>query len=66
VTNREGFRKWLAENHKSKVESYATRFSPRRPKSNWTETNKVRARRLIAKGKMTEAGRAALPQDLND
>ena len=46
------------------AERYALRFSPRRPKSNWTETNKERARRLIAEGKMTEAGRAALPHDL--
>ena len=105
VTDRKDFRKWLAENHKSKkeiwliqykkatkkpsinyveaveealcfgwidnieksmdAERYATRFSPRRPKSNWTETNKDRARRLIAEGKMTEAGFASLPPDLN-
>lgn len=44
-------------------ERYATRFSPRRPKSNWTETNKERARRMIAQGKMTEAGLATLPKD---
>jgi len=31
------------------------------PKGNWTELNKERARRLIASGKMTEAGRAVLP-----
>lgn len=46
------------------AERYALRFTPRRPKSNWTETNKERARRMIAAGKMTEAGRAALPHDL--
>jgi uncharacterized protein YdeI (YjbR/CyaY-like superfamily) len=58
---------WIDNTQKSMdAERYATRFSPRRPKSNWTETNKERARRLIAKGKMTEAGRAALPCDLND
>lgn len=39
----------------------AQRFTPRRPKSNWTELNKERARRLIAAGLMTEAGRAKLP-----
>ena len=44
-------------------ERYALRFSPRRPKSNWTERNKERAHRLIAEGKMTEAGRATLPKD---
>ena len=46
------------------AERYALRFSPRRPKSNWTETNKERARKLIAEGKMTDAGRATLPPDL--
>jgi uncharacterized protein YdeI (YjbR/CyaY-like superfamily) len=47
-------------------ERYATRFTPRRPRSNWTETNKQRARKLIAAGRMTEAGRAALPADVQD
>ncbi|MEW6403595.1 MAG: hypothetical protein AB1649_17505 [Chloroflexota bacterium] len=46
------------------AERYALRFSPRRPKSNWTETNKERARRMIAAGKMTDAGRATLPEDV--
>jgi len=41
--------------------STAQRFTPRLPKSNWTELNKERARRLIASGQMTEAGRARLP-----
>jgi uncharacterized protein YdeI (YjbR/CyaY-like superfamily) len=39
----------------------AQRFTPRKPKSHWTELNKIRARRLIAAGHMTEAGRAVLP-----
>lgn len=42
-------------------ERIAQRFTPRRPKSNWTELNKERARRLIASGQMTDAGRAVLP-----
>jgi uncharacterized protein YdeI (YjbR/CyaY-like superfamily) len=46
------------------IERYATRFSPRRPKSNWTETNKDRARRMIAAGRMTPAGLATLPPDM--
>jgi len=46
------------------AERYALRFSPRRPKSNWTNTNKDRARRMIAEGRMTRAGRAALPPDV--
>lgn len=45
------------------AEKYAQRFSPRRKGGNWTETNRAKARRLIAVGKMTEAGMAALPQD---
>ncbi len=43
------------------AERTAQRFSPRRPKSNWTELNKERARRLIAAGQMTPAGFATLP-----
>jgi uncharacterized protein YdeI (YjbR/CyaY-like superfamily) len=46
------------------AERYALRFSPRRPKSNWTNTNKERARRMIAEGRMTPAGRATLPPDV--
>ncbi len=46
------------------AERYALRFSPRKPKSNWTNTNKDRARRMIAEGRMTQAGRAALPPDV--
>jgi uncharacterized protein YdeI (YjbR/CyaY-like superfamily) len=46
------------------AERYALRFSPRRPKSNWTNTNKDRARRLITEGRMTPAGRATLPPDV--
>ena len=46
------------------AERYVTRFSPRRPKSNWTEKNRERARKMIAEGKMTAAGRATLPPDV--
>jgi uncharacterized protein YdeI (YjbR/CyaY-like superfamily) len=56
---------WIDNTEKSiDTERYATRFSPRRPKSNWTDTNKERARKLIAVGKMTEAGFATLPTDV--
>ena len=44
-------------------ERYAMRFTPRRPRSNWTDTNRELARKLIAAGRMTSAGRAALPKD---
>lgn len=46
------------------AERYALRFSPRRPQSNWTNTNKERARKMLAEGRMTPAGRAALPPDV--
>lgn len=39
----------------------AQRFTPRRPRSHWTELNKERARRLIREGRMTTAGHAVLP-----
>ena len=39
----------------------AQRFTPRRPKSNWSPLNKERAIRLIQNGKMTEAGLKVLP-----
>ena len=56
---------WIDSLEKSMdAERYATRFSPRRPKSNWTNTNKDRARRMIAEGRMTPAGRATLPADI--
>ena len=37
------------------------RFSPRKPKSPWTELNKERVRRLQKLGLMTDAGLAVLP-----
>jgi uncharacterized protein YdeI (YjbR/CyaY-like superfamily) len=46
------------------AERYAQRFSPRRKKSNWTEANKAIARRMLAEGRMTDAGRAVLPIDI--
>ena len=45
------------------AERYALRFMPRRPKSHWTAANRALARRLLAEGRMTEAGRAVLPND---
>jgi uncharacterized protein YdeI (YjbR/CyaY-like superfamily) len=104
IIDRDDFRKWLKENHKTKneiwliqykkatkkpsinyveaveeaicfgwidsfekgmdAERYATRFSPRRSKSNWTNTNKDRARKMIAEGRMTKAGYESLPPDV--
>jgi uncharacterized protein YdeI (YjbR/CyaY-like superfamily) len=42
-------------------DSGAQRFSPRNPKSSWSELNKERARRLIKEGKMHKSGAALLP-----
>jgi uncharacterized protein YdeI (YjbR/CyaY-like superfamily) len=39
----------------------AQRFTPRKRRSNWTELNKARARRLIRLELMTKAGNATLP-----
>jgi uncharacterized protein YdeI (YjbR/CyaY-like superfamily) len=38
---------------------FAQRFTPRRPRSSWNDTNIQRAERLIAEGKMMPAGLAA-------
>lgn len=45
-------------------ERYAIRFVPRRRGSNWSERNRDIARRLVAEGRMTTGGLAALPDDL--
>lgn len=37
-------------------ERYMQRFTPRKPKSNWSEPNKKRAEKLIRQKKMTKAG----------
>ena len=56
---------WIDSFEKSMdSERYATRFSLRREKSNWTNTNQDRARRMIAEGRMTPAGRVKLPFDV--
>jgi uncharacterized protein YdeI (YjbR/CyaY-like superfamily) len=40
-------------------DTFTLRFSPRKPRSIWSEGNKRRAERLIEQGRMTEAGLAA-------
>ena len=37
-------------------EKYARKFTPRKSKSNWSEANKKRARKMMKEGKMTEVG----------
>jgi uncharacterized protein YdeI (YjbR/CyaY-like superfamily) len=46
-------------------ETYAGRFTPRRPKSPWSASNRERVARLIREGCMTEAGMVVLPVNLN-
>ena len=46
------------------AETYAIRFVPRRPGSNWSATNRAIVRRLLTEGRMTPAGIAVLPEDL--
>ncbi len=45
-------------------ETYAGRFTPRRAKSPWSDSNRERVARLLLEGRITEAGLAALPADL--
>ena len=47
-------------------DSYAQRFSPRRPGSKVSEMNKERIRRLMKKGKMTDAGLDKVRSRLED
>ena len=45
-------------------ERWALRFTPRKPGSNWSATNRDMARRLLADGRVLETGKALLPSDL--
>ena len=47
-------------------DTYAGRFTPRRAKSPWSESNRERVARLIREGRMTEAGMAVVPEELRD
>ena len=46
-------------------ERWAIRFTPRRPGSNWSEKNRGVVRRLLEQGRMTAAGMALLPDDID-
>ena len=56
---------WI-DSHGQRIdeERWALRFAPRRPRSNWSDLNRARARRLLSEGRMTAAGIAVLPADL--
>jgi len=44
--------------------SYAGRFTPRKPTSNWSASNIARVRKLLAEGRMAEPGLAVIPPGL--
>jgi uncharacterized protein YdeI (YjbR/CyaY-like superfamily) len=57
---------WIEGQNKSiDDQSYAARFTPRRPKSNWSASNIARARKLLAQGLMAEPGLATLPPSVS-
>lgn len=41
--------------------TYACRFTPRKPNSNWAASNIARVKMLLAEGRMAEPGLATLP-----
>lgn len=45
-------------------DTYAGRFTPRKAKSPWSESNRERVARLIRDGSMTEAGLMVMPEEL--
>ena len=45
-------------------ERWALRFTPRKPGSNWSATNRDMARRLLADGRVLDTGKVLLPKDL--
>jgi uncharacterized protein YdeI (YjbR/CyaY-like superfamily) len=44
--------------------TYAGRFTPRREKSNWSDSNRERVKKLLSEGRMAPAGIRILPADL--
>ena len=46
------------------ADTYAGRFTPRRPKSPWSASNRARVTLLLHDGRMTPSGLAVLPPDL--
>ena len=45
-------------------ERFARRFTPRREGSGWSDPNRKRALRMLRTGRMTDAGRATLPEEV--
>jgi uncharacterized protein YdeI (YjbR/CyaY-like superfamily) len=52
---------WIdSTSYKRDVESSYQRFSPRKPASNWSQSNRDRVARLEKEGRMTDAGRRVI------
>jgi uncharacterized protein YdeI (YjbR/CyaY-like superfamily) len=52
---------WIdAKMHTYDEQHWVLRYQPRRPKSNWSRTNKERVERLTAAGRMRPSGLAAV------
>jgi len=47
-------------------ETYAGRFTPRKPKSNWSASNIARVKKLLAEGRMADPGLALIPAELKN
>src|SRR5207245_7879368 len=57
---------WIEGQNKSiDDERYAARFTPRRPNSNWSDSNIARVKKLLAEGRMAAPGLATLPPGLS-
>jgi uncharacterized protein YdeI (YjbR/CyaY-like superfamily) len=57
---------WIEGQNKSiDEESYAARFTPRRPNSNWSASNIARVKKLLAEGRMAEPGLATIPKSIS-
>src|SRR6266550_9244210 len=53
---------WIEGQNKSIDDaSYAARFTPRKPNSNWSPSNIARVKKLLEEGRMAEPGLATLP-----
>ena len=48
------------------MKSFSLRFTPRRHKSIWAQTNIERVRKLIKEGKMTPDGLAVIPENIRN
>jgi uncharacterized protein YdeI (YjbR/CyaY-like superfamily) len=45
-------------------QTYAGRFTPRKPNSNWSSSNLARVKKLLAEGRMAAPGLAVIPSEL--